>query len=62
VVIDDNQPSDNLNTVNVIEKPQSTESDFSNVFFDGGDESNLVDSGAVSEDEYDIPSFLRRNK
>ena len=28
-VIDDNQPSDNLNTVNVIEKPQSTESDFS---------------------------------
>ncbi|MBL6727275.1 MAG: cell division protein FtsZ [Methylophilaceae bacterium] len=61
-VIDDNQPSDNLNTVNVIEKPQSTESDFSNVFFDGGDESNLVDSGAVSEDEYDIPSFLRRNK
>jgi len=61
-VIDDNQPSDNLNPVNVIEKPQSTESDFSNVFFDGGDESNLVDSGAVSEDEYDIPSFLRRNK
>jgi len=61
-VIDDNQPSDNLNTVNVKEKPQSTESDFSNVFFDGGDESNLVDSGAVSEDEYDIPSFLRRNK
>lgn len=61
-IIDDNQPSDNLNTVNVIEKPQSTESDFSNVFFDGGDESNLVDSGAVSEDEYDIPSFLRRNK
>lgn len=61
-VIDDNQPSDNLNNVNVIEKPQSTESDFSNVFFDGGDESNLVDSGAVSEDEYDIPSFLRRNK
>ncbi len=61
-VIDDNQPSDNLNTVNVIEKPQSTESDFSNVFFDGGDESKLVDSGAVSEDEYDIPSFLRRNK
>jgi cell division protein FtsZ len=61
-VIDDNQPSDNLNTVNVIEKPQSTESDFSNVFFDGEDESNLVDSGAVSEDEYDIPSFLRRNK
>jgi len=61
-VIDDNQPSDNLNTVNVIEKPQSTESDFSNVFFDGGDESNVVDSGAVSEDEYDIPSFLRRNK
>ena len=60
--IDDYQPSDNLNTVNVIEKPQSTESDFSNVFFDGGDESNLVDSGAVSEDEYDIPSFLRRNK
>ena len=61
-IIDDNKPSDNLNTVNVIEKPQSTESDFSNVFFDGGDESNLVDSGAVSEDEYDIPSFLRRNK
>jgi cell division protein FtsZ len=38
------------------------ESDFSNVFFDGGDDSSLVDNGAVSEDEYDIPSFLRRNK
>jgi len=31
-------------------------------FFDGGDESSLVGNGSVSEDEYDIPSFLRRNK
>jgi cell division protein FtsZ len=53
---------DDANTSNVIEKPASNESDFSNVFFDGGDESSLVDNGSVSEDEYDIPSFLRRNK
>ena len=53
---------DDANTSNVIEKPAGNESDFSNVFFDGGDESSLVDNGSVSEDEYDIPSFLRRNK
>ena len=53
---------DDANTSNVIEKPTSNEPDFSNVFFDGGDESSLVDNGSVSEDEYDIPSFLRRNK
>ncbi len=61
-VIDHDRSSDDANTSNVIEKPASNESDFSNVFFDGGDESSLVDNGAVSEDEYDIPSFLRRNK
>jgi cell division protein FtsZ len=61
-VIDHDRSSDGANTSNVIEKPASNESDFSNVFFDGGDESSLVDNGSVSEDEYDIPSFLRRNK
>jgi cell division protein FtsZ len=61
-VIDHDRSFDDVNTANVIEKPTSNESDFSNVFFDGGDESSLVDNGAVSEDEYDIPSFLRRNK
>ena len=61
-VIDHDRSFDDANTANVIEKPINNESDFSNVFFDGGDESSLVDNGAVSEDEYDIPSFLRRNK
>ena len=61
-VIDHDRSFDDVNTANVIEKPASNESDFSNVFFDGGDESSLVDNGSVSEDEYDIPSFLRRNK
>ena len=61
-VIDHDRSFDYANTTNVIEKTTSTESDFSNVFFDGGDESSLVDNGSVSEDEYDIPSFLRRNK
>lgn len=61
-VIDHDRSFDDANTSNVIEKPANNESDFSNVFFDGGDESSLVDNGAVSEDEYDIPSFLRRNK
>lgn len=61
-VIDHDRSFDDANTANVIEKPINNESDFSNVFFDGGDESSLVDNGTVSEDEYDIPSFLRRNK
>lgn len=61
-VIDHDRSYDDANTSNVIEKPASNESDFSNVFFDGGDESSLVGNGSVSEDEYDIPSFLRRNK
>ena len=61
-VIDHDRSFEDANTSNVIEKPTSNESDFSNVFFDGGDESSFVDNGSVSEDEYDIPSFLRRNK
>jgi len=61
-VIDHDRSFDDANNTNVIEKPTSNESDFSNVFFDGGDESSLVDNRSVSEDEYDIPSFLRRNK
>jgi len=61
-VIDHERSFEDANTSNVIEKPASNESDFSNVFFDGGDESSLVGNGSVSEDEYDIPSFLRRNK
>ena len=61
-VIDHDRSFEDANTSNVIEKPTSNESDFSNVFFDRGDEYSLVDNGSVSEDEYDIPSFLRRNK
>jgi cell division protein FtsZ len=61
-VIDHDRSFDDTKTTHVIEKSASNESDFSNVFFDGGDESSLVDNGSVSEDEYDIPSFLRRNK
>jgi cell division protein FtsZ len=61
-VIDHDRSFDDTKTTHVIEKSASNESDFSNVFFDGGDESGLVDNAAVSEDEYDIPSFLRRNK
>jgi cell division protein FtsZ len=61
-VIDHDRSFDDANTSNVIEKPANNEPDFSNVFFDGGDESSLVGNGSVSEDEYDIPSFLRRNK
>ena len=61
-IIDYDRSLENVNTSDVTEKPASDQSDFSNVFFDGGDESSLVDNGAVSEDEYDIPSFLRRNK
>lgn len=61
-IIDYDRSLENVNTADVTEKPASDQSDFSNVFFDGGDESSLVDNGAVSEDEYDIPSFLRRNK
>ena len=61
-IIDYDRSLENVNTADVTEKPASDQSDFSNVFFDGGDESSLVDNGTVSEDEYDIPSFLRRNK
>ena len=32
------------------------------VFFDGVDDSNFNNNSSISEDEYDIPSFLRRNK
>jgi cell division protein FtsZ len=36
--------------------------DTPNVFFDGADDSNFNNNSGISEDEYDIPSFLRRNK
>ena len=36
--------------------------DTPNVFFDGADDSNFNNNSSISEDEYDIPSFLRRNK
>jgi len=49
-VIDHDRSFDDANTSNVIEKPASNESDFSNVFFDGGDESSLVGNGSVSEE------------
>ena len=36
--------------------------DTPNVFFDGADDSNFNNNSSISEDEYDITSFLRRNK
>ena len=36
--------------------------DTPSVFFDGADDSNFNNNSSISEDEYDIPSFLRRNK
>ena len=36
--------------------------DTPSVFFDGVEDSNFNNNSSISEDEYDIPSFLRRNK
>lgn len=36
--------------------------DTPSVFFDGADDSNFNNNSSISDDEYDIPSFLRRNK
>ena len=36
--------------------------DTPSVFFDGADDSNFNNNSSISEDEYYIPSFLRRNK
>lgn len=33
-----------------------------NVFFDGSNESATIKDNIISEDEYDVPSFLRRDK
>ena len=44
------------------EQVSENNTDIPNVFFDGADDSNFNNNSGISEDEYDIPSFLRRNK
>ena len=53
----DRSAEENLN-----EQVSENNTDTPNVFFDGADDSNLNNNSGISEDEYDIPSFLRRNK
>ena len=47
---------------NLNEQVSENNTDTPNVFFDGVDDSNFNNNSSISEDEYDIPSFLRRNK
>ena len=53
----DRSAEENLN-----EQVGENNTDTPNVFFDGADDSNFNNNSGISEDEYDIPSFLRRNK
>ena len=53
----DRSAEENLN-----EQISENNTDTPNVFFDGADDSNFNNNSGISEDEYDIPSFLRRNK
>jgi len=53
----DRSAEENLN-----EQVSENNADTPNVFFDGADDSNFNNNSGISEDEYDIPSFLRRNK
>ena len=53
----DRSAEENLN-----EQVSENNTDTPNVFFDGVDDSNFNNNSGISEDEYDIPSFLRRNK
>jgi len=53
----DRSAEENLN-----EQVSENNTDTPNVFFDGADDSNFNNNSGISEDEYDIPSFLRRNK
>ena len=53
----DRSAEENLN-----EQVSENNTDTPNVFFDGTDDSNFNNNSGISEDEYDIPSFLRRNK
>jgi len=53
----DRSAEENLN-----EQVSENNTDTPNVFFDGADVSNFNNNSGISEDEYDIPSFLRRNK
>jgi cell division protein FtsZ len=47
---------------NLNEQVSENNTDTPSVFFDGVDDSNFNNNSSISEDEYDIPSFLRRNK
>ena len=47
---------------NLNELVSENNTDTPSVFFDGVDDSNFNNNSSISEDEYDIPSFLRRNK
>lgn len=53
----DRSAEENLN-----EQVSENNTETPNVFFDGADDSNFNNNSGISEDEYDIPSFLRRNK
>ena len=53
---------DRLVEENLNEQVSENNSDTPSVFFDGVDDSNFNNNSSISEDEYDIPSFLRRNK
>lgn len=53
----DRSAEENLN-----EQVSENNTDTPKVFFDGADDSNFNNNSGISEDEYDIPSFLRRNK
>lgn len=53
----DRSAEENLN-----EQVSENNTDTPDVFFDGADDSNFNNNSGISEDEYDIPSFLRRNK
>ena len=62
--IDDKYDDSNQNELkNKINEEESKKIDkIPNVFFDGSNESATIKDNIISEDEYDVPSFLRRDK
>lgn len=62
--IDDKYNDSNQNELkNKINEEESKKIEkIPNVFFDGSNESATIKDNIISEDEYDVPSFLRRDK
>jgi cell division protein FtsZ len=62
--IDDKYDDSNQNELkNKINEEESKKIEkIPNVFFDGSNESATIKDNIISEDEYDVPSFLRRDK